>query len=393
MTKTIQTPPAQGTDYNGMDDEVFRQMVQDWFVENYPDELRFPPERMHWDQCGDWYMTLAKKGWLAPGWPAEHGGMGLDANKLLIFMDEGESYGVGRTPDQGMTMVGPLLIQHGTDEQRAYYLPKVLSGEHIWCQGYSEPGAGSDLASLATSAVRDGDDYIVNGHKIWTTLAMDANMIFVLVRTNKEGKKQEGITFILVPLDSPGITVRPIVNLGMHDEFAEVFFDDVRVPVANVVGGENKGWGIAKALLGHERIFIGSPKFATLAMYRLKALADTEGLFNDPLFVDRYTQLKMDIADLGAAYKRFVEVLKRGGHIGAEVSLLKVWNTETQQRVQDLMLDAAGENAAIWGEQDTADGPVRAAGEFIGARPTTIYGGSNEVQRNILAKAVLRLPS
>ncbi len=198
---------------------------------------------------------------------------------------------------------------------------------------------------------------------------------------------------MLVPLDTPGITVRPIVNLGMHDEFAEVFYDDVRVPVGNVVGGENQGWGIAKALLGHERIFIGSPKFATLAMYRLKSLADTEGLFDDPVFVDRYTQLKMDIEDLGAAYKRFVEVLKRGDQIGAEVSLLKVWNTEAQQRVMDLMLDAAGENAGIWGGLETEDGPVRAAGEFIGARPTTIYGGSNQVQRNILAKAILKLPS
>ena len=379
-------------DYNALDDGEFRRLVHDWMVANYPEELRFPPERMHWDQCGGWYMKLAAQGWLAPGWPREYGGMGLDANKLLIFMDVCESHGVGRTPDQGMTMVGPLLIQHGSAEQKAYYLPKVLAGEHIWCQGYSEPGAGSDLASLRTSAVREGDHYVVNGHKLWTTLAMDANMIFMLVRTQNTGKKQEGITFLLVPLDTPGITVRPIVNLGMHDEFAEVFFDNVRVPVANVVGGENNGWTIAKALLGHERIFIGSPKFATLAMYRLKALAEAVGLFADPNFVARYTALKLDVEDLGAAYRRFVAVLKRGGHIGAEVSLLKIWNTETQQRITDLMLDAAGESASVWGGVDTADGLVRPAGEFIGSRPTTIYGGSNEVQRNILAKAALGLP-
>ena len=380
-------------DYNAMDDEEFRRLVHDWIVANYPEELRFPPERMHWEQCGDWYLKLAEQGWLAPGWLREYGGMGLDANKLLIFMDVCESHGVGRTPDQGMTMVGPLLIQHGTEEQKAHYLPKILAGEHIWCQGYSEPGAGSDLASLRTSAVRDGDHYVVNGHKIWTTLAMDANMIFMLVRTQNTGKKQEGITFLLVPLDTPGITVRPIINLGMHDEFAEVFFDDVRVPVANVVGGENNGWTIAKALLGHERIFIGSPKFATLAMYRLKALAEAVGLFEDPLFVSRYTALKLDVEDLGAAYRRFVAVLKRGGHIGAEVSMLKIWNTETQQRITELMLEAAGESAGVWGGVETADGLVRPAGEFIGARPTTIYGGSNEVQRNILAKAALGLPS
>ncbi len=380
-------------EYNAMEDDEFRAMVHDWYVENYPDELRFPPNRMHWDQVGDWYLTLAKKGWLTPAWPAEYGGMGLDANKLLIFMDVGETYGVGRTPDMGITMVGPLLIQHGSQEQKEHYLPKILAGENIWCQGYSEPGSGSDLASLQTSAVRDGDHYIVNGHKTWTTLAMDANMIFMLVRTNKDGKKQEGITFLLVPLDTPGITVRPIVNLGMHDEFAEVFFDDVKVPVASVVGGENNGWTIAKALLGHERIFIGSPKFAILAMSRLKSMAKSVGLFKDPLFVERYTRLQLDIEDLFAAYKRFVEVLKRGGNIGPEVSMLKVWNTETQQRVTELMMEAASEHGGIQDGIDTVDGVVRAAGEFIASRPTTIYGGSNEIQRNILAKAVLRLPS
>ena len=380
-------------EYNAMDDEEFRTMVHSFYVENYPEEKRFSPHRMHWDEIGDWYLTLSKQGWLTPAWPAEYGGMGLDANKLLIFMDVGESYGVGRTPDMGITMVGPLLIQHGSQEQKDHYLPKILSGEYIWCQGYSEPGAGSDLASLQTSAVRDGDHYIVNGHKTWTTLAMDANMIFMLVRTNKEGKKQEGITFLLLPLDTPGITVRPIINLAMHDEFAEVFFDDVKVPVANVVGGENKGWTIAKALLGHERIFIGSPKFAILAMSRLKAMAKAVGLFDDPVFVERYIKLQLDIEDLFATYKRFVEVLKRGGNIGPEVSMLKIWNTETQQRVTELMMEAAGEHGGIQGGIETDDGLVRAAGEVISSRPSTIYGGSNEVQRNILAKAVLRLPS
>jgi len=380
-------------DYNAMDDGEFRTMLRDWLVENYPDELRFPPKRMHWDQCGEWYMTLARKGWLAPGWPSEHGGMGLDANKLVILMEEFEGYGVGRTPDQGITLIGPLLIQQGSQEQKDYYLPKVLSGEHIWCQGYSEPGAGSDLASLRTAAVRDGDHYVVNGHKIWTTLAMDANMIFALVRTKKEGKKQEGITFLLIPLDTPGITVRAIDNLGMHDEFAEVFFDDVRVPVSNVVGGENNGWTMAKALLGHERILIGSPKMASLAMIRLQSLAEVSGKFDDPVFVASYTQLKLDIEDLAAAYKRFVAVLKRGGPIGPEVSMLKIWNTETQHRVMDLMLDVAAECSGVTDPIPVGDGAVSASDEFIDARPSTIYGGSNQIQRNILSKAVLRLPS
>ena len=378
--------------YNQISDGEFRRTVHDWIVETYPEELRFPPERMHWEQCGDWYMTLAEKGWLAPGWPVEHGGLGLDPNKLLIFMDVYETHGVGRTPDQGITMVGPLLIQHGSSEQRDFYLPRILSGEHIWCQGYSEPGAGSDLASLKTSAVRDGNDYIVNGQKTWTTLAMDANMMFMLVRTKSQGKKQEGITFLLVPLETPGIVVRPIVNLGMHDEFAEVFFDDVRVPAANVVGKENDGWTIAKALLGHERIFIGSPRFGILALARLRSLAESAGLFDDPAFLDRYISLELDVEDLSAAFKRFVEVLKRGDHFGAEVSILKIWNTETLQRISELMIDAAAEYSCVQDGIETSNGTVRPAGEYIGSRPGTIYGGTNEVQRNILAKSVLRLP-
>ncbi len=381
------------TDYNAMSDEAFRVDVQQWLEANYPSERRFVSKRLHIDECKDWYLTLSEKGWLCPAWPADVGGMGLEPSKLLIYMEEFENYGVARTPDQGVVMVGPLLIQHGSQEQKDHYLPKILSGEHIWCQGYSEPGAGSDLASLRTEAVRDGDHYVVNGHKIWTTLAMDGNMMFMLVRTNKECKKQEGISFLLVPMDTPGITVRAINNLGLHDEFAEVFFDDVRVPVENIVGGENNGWTIAKALLGFERIFIGSPKMAQLAMGRLKTLAEKDDLYSDPVFVDRFTQLQLNIDDLGAAYSRFVEVLKRGGSIGPEVSMLKVWNTETQQAITDLMMDVAGEYSGIDEGIDCGDTAVSASGQFIGARPTTIYGGSNQIQRGILAKAVLSLPS
>ena len=379
-------------DMNALSDAAFRAELRAFLTAAYPEHLRYLDRRPTVAEIRPWFDALAAKGWLAPHWPRQHGGMGLSIGKYLIYYDELGRHGTGRIPDQALHLLGPLLIRYGTDEQKARFLPAIVEGRDIWCQGYSEPGAGSDLASLRTSALRDGDHYVVNGHKLWTTLAMDANMIFMLVRTQNTGKKQEGITFLLVPLETPGITVRPIVNLGMHDEFAEVFFDNVRVPVANVVGGENNGWTIAKALLGHERIFIGSPKFATLAMYRLKALAEAVGLFADPNFVARYAALKLDVEDLGAAYRRFVAVLKRGGHIGAEVSLLKIWNTETQQRITDLMLDAAGENAGVWGSVATADGVARPAGEFIGSRPTTIYGGSNEVQRNILAKAVLGLP-
>ena len=221
---------AAGQDFNALTDDEFRVAVRRFVEQHYPPELRNPLRRLHWRDNRPWYMTLAEHGWLAPGWPREHGGMGLSAAKYLILIEEFERHGCARVSDMGVIMLGPLLIRYGTPEQKDLFLPKILAGEHIWCQGYSEPNAGSDLASLRTEAVLDGDHWVVNGQKIWTTFANDANWIFMLVRTDKTAKKQEGISFLLVPMDSPGITVRPIVNLDLHDEFCEVFFDNVRVP-------------------------------------------------------------------------------------------------------------------------------------------------------------------
>ena len=214
-------------DYNALSDDEFRSVVRKFLAENYPPEIRDPPRRLHLADVREWYRRQSQAGWLAPGWPREYGGMGLSASKQIALMEEFERYGVARMPDHGIIMVGPLLIRYGTEEQKAYYLPKILSGEHIWCQGYSEPNAGSDLASLRTEALLDDDEWVINGQKTWTTLATDANWIFVLARTNRNAKKQEGISFLLVPLDSPGVTVRPIINLEMHDEFCETFFDNV----------------------------------------------------------------------------------------------------------------------------------------------------------------------
>ena len=211
-------------DLNALTEAEFRIVVRKFLADNYPENLRNPPKRLHWRDNQVWYHTLARTGWLCPGWPVEHGGMGLSAARQIALTEEFERHGVARTNDHGIVMVGPLLIQYGTQAQRDFFLPKILAGEHIWCQGYSEPGAGSDLAGLRTSAVSDGDHWVVNGQKIWTTLANDANWIF-----------------LLVPMDTPGITVRPIINLELHDEFCEVFFDNVRVPKANTVGEVNKG--------------------------------------------------------------------------------------------------------------------------------------------------------
>lgn len=380
------------TDYNAMDDDAFRLMVRSWVVAHYPEDLRNPPKRLHWRDNKVWYRMLAEQGWLCPGWPAAHGGMGLDAGKQIVFMEECERHGVARTNDHGIIMVGPLLIQYGTEAQRAEFLPKILSGDHVWCQGYSEPNAGSDLASLRTAAVSDGDDWVVNGQKIWTTLANDANWIFLLVRTDPAAKKQEGISFLLVPMDSPGITVRPIVNIDLHDEFCEVFFDAVRVPKRWTVGAVNQGWTMAKNLLGFERIYLGSPKLSGYALSRLKLLAERMGVWDDAAFRDRYTGLSMEMADLKALHATFVDIVRRGLPLGPDVSMLKVIQTELFQKITDAMMDIAGENAGLL-EPIEGNRNLHPAGQFIQARPSTIYGGSNEIQRNILARNVLALPA
>ncbi|WP_418319921.1 acyl-CoA dehydrogenase family protein [Piscinibacter sakaiensis] len=380
------------TDWNSLPTEEFRRLAQKFFADNYPEELRYPKRRLRWDEIREWTMKLASQGWLAPSWPVRHGGMGLSPEKLITFIEEQERHGVARAPDMGIVMVGPLLIQHGSDEQRAHYLPRILSCENIWCQGYSEPNSGSDLASLRTEAIADGDDFIVNGQKTWTTLAQDATHIFLLVRTDASAKKQEGISFLLVDMKSPGITVRPIRNIAGHEDFCEVFFDNVRVPRNQRVGELNKGWTIAKALLGFERIFLGSPKQSQYALARVREVAEQLDLFDDAVFVDRYTQLALDVADLGTLYGRFVEQVKRGETLGPDVSMLKIFATETYSRLANLLVEIAGSSGGTPGDIDLERGQIDVLTTFYNARPATIYGGSNEIQRNILASSVLQLP-
>lgn len=383
--------PSDG--WNSLDNDTFRAIVRGWHETHYPSALRNPRSRPRWTQCRDWYATLYARGWAAPGWPAEHGWMGLSPDKLLIFIEERERWGVARTPDQGIVMVGPVLMQHGTPTQLAQYLPKALSGEHIWCQGYSEPNAGSDLASLRTSAVREGDEFVINGQKIWTTMAQDATHMFCLVRTDPQAKPQRGISFVLIDFKSPGITVRPIRNISGDSEFCEVFLDNVRIPVDSVVGALHDGWTIAKALLGFERLFIGSPKYGQYALNRLRSLAAARGLLADPVFVDKLTRFTLDVADLEALYKVFADVVKRGETLGADVSTLKIWASETFARLSEFLIESAGQMGAQVGDIAFGDTTVDVMTQYWNARPTTIYGGSNEIQRNIIAKQVLRLPA
>lgn len=373
-------------DWNGMPEADFRRLVRGFFRAHYPEHLRHVPWRLHWDEIKDWYFTLSRQGWIAPSWPREHGGMALSPARQIAFIEEAERHGVARAPDQGLVMLGPILIRHGTEEQRARFLPGILSGEAVWAQGYSEPNAGSDLASLRCEALVDGDDLIVSGQKTWSTLAQDATHMFMLVRTDKTVKKQAGISFLLVDLASPGVSRRPIRTLSGHEEFCEVFFDQVRVPRANLVGELNAGWGIAKALLGFERLFSGSPKHANHALQQIFSIARQRGLLADPAFADRLAELRLDAADLTAMYSVFAELAKAGRPLPPELSLLKVWATETHERLGALLIQIAEEYGGAAMRLGYGNGQVHALAPYVNALAATIFSGTNEIQRNIYAK-------
>jgi len=384
---------TQQRDWNALSDEDFRRSAAEFFETHVPRHLKFLSRRPRWAEVREWYMTMSRDGWLCPSWPVEWGGMGLSQSKALIYMEELERSGAPRVMDQGLMNIGPLLIAHGTDEQRQRFLPRIIAGEHLWCQGYSEPNAGSDLASLRTEARLEGDEFIINGQKIWTSVAFDATHMFALVRTDKTVKKQAGISFLLIDMRQPGITVRPIRNIAGHEELCEVFLDNVRTPRANLVGELNAGWTVAKALLGFERIWSGSPRQSTLALLRLQSLARASGKMDDPAFVDKYTQVTMDVLDSASAYERFAQIMRTGGSFGVEVSMLKIWATETCQRVTELMVEAAGDLGTLLGDVDVDGENIDILYPFLDCRAFTIYGGSSQVQRNILAKQVLELPS
>jgi alkylation response protein AidB-like acyl-CoA dehydrogenase len=395
MTQMNAQPPfhadhAPHPDYNAMPDSEFRALVRHFVESHYPDIPRHLLRRLRWSEVRPWYATLTRMGWLAPAWPPALGGMGLNAGKHLILIEEYERFGCARVHDIGTVMLGPLLMQFGTQAQQDHYLPRILSGEDIWAQGYSEPGAGSDLAALRTEAVRDGNYWVINGQKTWITLGADANMVFVLARTDKSVRKQAGISFLLVPMDAPGITLREIKNLEGHAEFCEIFFDNVRVPAGNIVGEVNGGWTMAKALLGHERVFIGAPRLSASALARLEEIARREGIWSNPVFRDRFTQLEMDLGDLSDLFETYVDRLRSGAPIGADVGLLKICQSELYQRISEEMLQVAGSlgGALLPGDAARLD----TAGTWLAARPTTIFGGSTEVMRNVVARTSLDLP-
>ncbi|WP_395615534.1 acyl-CoA dehydrogenase family protein [Sphingorhabdus sp.] len=385
---------------------AFQKEVRNFIAENYPENLRSVQDEGHDLSKEDflsWHRILAKKGWIAPAWPVEYGGTGWTATERFIWSEELAAADCVGTMPFGLSMVGPVIYTFGTPEQKAKFLPGILSGDDWWCQGYSEPGAGSDLASLRTKAVRDGDDYIVNGQKTWTTMAQHADWGFFLVRTDADAKAQEGISFLLIDMKSPGVTVRPIITLGGEHEVNEVWLEDVRVPVANRVYEENKGWTCAKFLLAHERTGIAAVARSKRGVEKIKAIARTEQdgdrpLIANPFFKRKISELEIDLTALEFTELRSLAGEAAGKGPGPESSLLKIKGSEIQQRITELALEAVGHYGAPYfrgfgeGDNEHPIGPDyahRAAPTYFNTRKTTIYGGSNEIQRNIIAKMVL----
>ena len=372
-------------------DAAWRAEVREWLSANVPDELRHQTFRPAPEQALRWYRQLSARGWIAPHWPRAHGGMQATPVQQLILMEEMARAGAPDFPTQGLNHIGPLLIARGTPAQQQRHLAAILAGETIWCQGYSEPGSGSDLASLRTRAERRGDTLVLNGHKIWTTWGHHADWMFALVRTSSGGKPQHGITFVLIDLRTPGIRRRPIRTIAGDDEFAEVFFDDVVVPIANVVGEIDRGWQVATAVLAEERLRIGSPAQALKALERLRMMlrAQPSGVSLGHL-ADQVALAEVEVETLVAAYLAAAEAAEHG--VGADSSYLKVLASETVQRVLDLTQQIAGKAAGLRDARRHGDDMIDFSEMFLQARRLGIYGGSNEVQRNIIATRVLDLP-
>jgi alkylation response protein AidB-like acyl-CoA dehydrogenase len=394
-------------DLNHSPEELaFRDEVHAWLHANVPQDLQHKVvagEELGKQDFLRWHKILAAKGWVAPAWPPEWGGTGWDVTRRYIFEEECGLAGAPMIVAFGVVMCAQVLLKFGTQAQKQRFLPRIYNGDDFWVQGYSEPGAGSDLASLQTRAERHGDSYIVNGQKCWTSLAQHGDWIFCLVRTNAQGRKQEGISFLLIDLRSPGITVRPVHLMDGGADANEVFFDNVEVPVANLVHEEGQGWAVAKHLLGFERLNTGRIGISKRLLARLKALAGEQqdgrgsALIDTPRMRDRITRAEVELMALEITNLRFLDAARAGRSLGAEVSMLKIRATEIQQALSELTMQVLGPMAAPFrttGAQ--AAGPFdialsNLAPRYAGLRASSIYAGSNEIQRNILAKSTLGL--
>jgi hypothetical protein len=388
---------------------AFRTHIRQWVADNLPADISHKVHnalRLSRDDMQRWAKILGKKGWLGWNWPVPFGGPGWNAVQRHLFEEECALAGAPRVVPFGPVMVAPVIMAFGNEQQQKRFLPGIASGEVWWSQGYSEPGSGSDLASLKTRAERRGNVYVVNGQKTWTTLGQYGEWIFCLVRTSTEGKPQTGISFLLIDMKSPGITVRPIVLLDGEPEVNEVWFDNVEVPVENLIGEENKGWTYAKHLLSHERTNIADVNRAKRELERLKRIAKSEGVWEDARFRDQIALLEVDVVALEMMVLRVLSAEKSGKQSLDVAGLLKIRGSEIQQRYTELMMLAAGPAsmplvreameagwqgdqalAALWPGAVPQAAPL--AGTYFNYRKTSIYGGSNEVQRNIVAQTVL----
>jgi alkylation response protein AidB-like acyl-CoA dehydrogenase len=383
---------------------AFRNEVRGWLAEHLPTDIRDKVVGYHGLSKADfirWHKILAAKGWSVPHWPVEWGGTGWDITQRYIYDEEFGLAAAPGLPPFGPAMCASVLHRFGTPEQKARFLPRIREGDDFWVQGYSEPGAGSDLAALKCRADRQGDHYVVNGQKIWTTLGHYGDWIFCLVRTNPAAeKRQEGISFLLIDMATPGITVRPLILMDGGHEVNEIFFDNVSVPVENLVFEENKGWTVAKYLLGHERMGSGNVGASKRELAALKALAAREmkggkPLLQDPRFRDKLTRVEVELDALEITSMRFLDKMRRTGQPpGADVSMLKIRGTEVQQMITELMMVAVGPLAQPFKAVDS--GAIdhftsRLAPRYFNYRKASIYAGSNEIQRNIIAKMSLGL--
>ena len=385
---------------------AFRDEVRGWLAANLPQDLR--DKIANYEELGRedllrWHKILAKKGWVAPAWPKEFGGTGWNVVQRYIFEEECGYAGTPPLIPFGLSMCGPVILRFGTEAQKKRFLPRIYNGDDFWCQGYSEPGSGSDLASLKTKAVREGDHYVVNGQKIWTTLGHFADWIFCLVRTDSNmAKKQEGISFLLMDMKTPGIEVRPLILMDGGHEVNEVFFTDVKVPVENLIYEEGKGWTVAKYLLGHERMGTGRIGASKRELAKLKEFVaqqpgdDGKPLSEDVRFRDRVSRLEVELMALEITNLRFLDQMRRTGQPpGADVSMLKIRGTEIQQTLTELMMQAVGPLAQPFAPSNGDAGfdsfTAGLAPRYCNFRKTSIYAGSNEIQRNIISKMTLGL--
>ncbi len=384
------------------EEQAFRDEVRAFLRDRLPDDIR---RRVHLGDHGRinediprWQKILHEHGWGAPAWPVEFGGTGWSKARQFIFETE---CALADAPPQlafGVKMVAPVIMRFGSREQQARFLPRILAGEDWWCQGYSEPGSGSDLASLKTRAELDGDHYVVNGQKVWNTLGQYADWIFCLVRTDASGKPQRGISFLLIDMKTPGITVRPTRLLDGSYEVNEIWFDNVRVPVANRVGDENAGWTYAKYLLGHERTNIAGIGVSQRELRRLRQMAalsvrNGRPLIEDAVFATRMVQVELELQALEITNLRVIFAEAQNHAPGPEASILKIRGTEIMQRITELQVEALGERALIAAsaDADTGEDVPRAVAAYLNQRKLTIFGGSNEIQRNIIAQMILQV--